>query len=253
MKTLIASLFAFAAVSGFSNTPATPVDYHFDQVKRTVMLTTPKSEVQAAAGTKAQSGDKVHTGWFSYALIASKERGAKFEIFSSTDVELAGSEPGVLLSLKHGTIHAMFDKITGSEPRVVKTPGALLAVRGTQYSVEVDEKGKTTLGVFEGTVEVRSPLKKEPLFVHAGEAVGFSDHMPPAPMPMPHNMPGAPHGMQGPGGPNGHGAPPSGDGHGGPQHPGDGNAFPGPPPGGPGGPNGGHGAPPPSPPPGGHH
>lgn len=225
MKTLIAALLALTAVSAFADTP---IDYRFDQVKRTVMLTTPKSEVQATAGTKAESGDKVHTGWFSYALIASKEHGAKFEIFSSTDVTLAGNEPGVLLSLNRGTIHAMFDKITGSEPRVVKTPGALLAVRGTQYSVEVDDKGKTTLGVFEGTVEVRSPLKKEPMFVHAGEAVGFSEHAPPMPMPFPHNMAGAPHGMEGPGGEHGeHGAPPPG-GHGAP--PPGGRSTPPPPP-----------------------
>jgi len=237
MKTLIASLVALTAVTAFADTP---INYRFDEVKRTVMVTTPKSAVQAAAGTKAQSGNKVHTGWFSYALIASKEHGAKFEIFSSTDVVLAGNEPGVLLSLNRGTIHAMFDKITGSEPRVVKTPGALLAVRGTQYSVEVDDKGKTTLGVFEGTVEVRSPLKKEPTFVHAGEAVGFSEHAPPMPMPMPRNMAGTPHGPEGPGGQGGHGTPPQGNGHAGP------------PPGG-APPGGGHGAPPPPPPPGGHH
>jgi hypothetical protein len=232
MKIVIASLIALTAVSALAETP---VDYRFDTVKRTVTVTTPKSEVKAEAGTKAVSGDKVHTGWFSYALIASKEHGAKFEIFSSTDVELAGNEPGVLLSLNRGTIHAMFDKILGSEPRVVKTPGALLAVRGTQYSVEVNEKGQTTLGVFEGTVEVRSRLKKEPTLVHAGEAVGFSEHAPPAPMPMPRNMAGAPPAMRGgpPGGHgDSHGAPPPGNGHAGPP------------------PGGGHGAPPP---PGGHH
>ena len=214
MKTLIASLIALAAVSAFAET--TPIDYRFDAVKRTVMLTTAKQEMQAAAGTKAQSGDKVRTGWFSYALIASKEHGAKFEIFSSTDVELAGNEPGVLLSLNRGTIHAMFDKIVGSEPRVVKTPGALLAVRGTQYSVEVDEKGQTTLGVFEGTVEVRSTLKKEPTLVHAGEAVIFSRNAPPMMMPMPRNMAGAPRDMRGGpdsehhGGGESHGMPPGG-------------------------------------------
>jgi hypothetical protein len=196
MKTLITSLIALAAVSALAET-TTSVNYRFDEVKRTVMLTTAKQETQAAAGTKAQSGDKVRTGWFSYALIASKEHGAKFEIFSSTDVELAGNEPGVLLSLNRGTIHAMFDKIVGSEPRVVKTPGALLAVRGTQYSVEVDDKGQTTLGVFEGTVEVRSTLKKEPTLVHAGEAVIFSRIAPPMAMPMPRNMAGAPRDMRG--------------------------------------------------------
>jgi hypothetical protein len=232
MKTLIASLVAFTAVTALAET--SPIAYHFDAVKRTVTLTTPKSEGKAAAGMKAQSGDKVHTGWFSYALIASKEHGAKFEIFSSTDVELAGNEPGVLLSLNRGTIHAMFDKILGSEPRVVKTPGALLAVRGTQYSVEVNEKGQTTLGVFEGTVEVRSPLKREPTLVHPGEAVGFSEHAPPMPMPMPRNMAGTPHGMQGPGGDHHGGDPHGGDPHGGEPHggppPGNGRGAPPPPP-----------------------
>jgi len=251
MKTLIASLVALTAVSAFAETTA--IDYRFDEVKRTVTLTTAKQELQAAAGTKATSGDKVHTGWFSYALIASKDRGAKFEIFSSTDVELAGNEAGVLLSLNRGKLHAMFDKILGSEPRVVKTPGALLAVRGTQYSVEVDEKGLTTLGVFEGTVEVRSSMKKEPTLVHAGEAVNFSRNQPPAPMPMPHNMAGAPKGMHPPDGEHhgtdSHGNPPQGTGpH--PPRPGEGGGSMFPPPNGPGhAPPGGQQPPPPVPPP----
>lgn len=181
MKTLLASLAMLTATA--ATTPSIPaagaIGYRFDDVRRTVVLKTAKQEVPAAKGSRAQSGDRVHTGWFSYALIASEPHRAKFEIFSSTDVQLAGGSPGVILSLDRGRVHAMFDKIIGSEPRLVQTPGALLAVRGTQYNIEVDSAGKTILDVFEGTVEVRSPLRKAPLLVHAGESSIFSRREPP--------------------------------------------------------------------------
>ena len=171
MKTIIAA--SLLTVCAIARADVPQVDYRFDQVKRKVVLMTPKSELQVAQGHHAQSGDKVQTGWFSYALIASDHYRARFEIFSSTNVQLAGGTPGVILSLERGRLHAMFDKITGSEPRVVQTPGALLAVRGTQYDVEVDRDGRTDLKVFEGTVEVRSQLHPEPLLVRAGEMTNF--------------------------------------------------------------------------------
>ncbi|MEA2337147.1 MAG: hypothetical protein QOE82_1154 [Thermoanaerobaculia bacterium] len=183
MKTFLASLAMLTAAAATTTTPA-PVGYRFDDVKRTVTLRTANQESPAAKGVHAQSGDRVHTGWFSYALIAAEPQRARFEIFSSTDIQLAGGTPGVILSVERGRIHAMFDKITGSEPRIVQTPGALLAVRGTQYNVEVDSAGKTTVDVFEGIVEIRSPLRPEPLLVHAGESSIFSRRDPPPDRPM---------------------------------------------------------------------
>lgn len=187
MKTLLASLAMLTAAAATTTTPANTsaaVGYRFDDVRRTVVLKTAKQESPVAKGAHAQSGDRVHTGWFSYALIAAEPQRAKFEIFSSTDVQLAGGTPGVILSVERGRIHAMFDKITGSEPRIVQTPGALLAVRGTQYNVEVDAAGRTTVDVFEGTVEIRSPLRPEPFLVHAGESSIFSRREPPPDHPM---------------------------------------------------------------------
>jgi ferric-dicitrate binding protein FerR (iron transport regulator) len=180
MKTLTAIL-ALSAVTAFGQ----PIDYRFDQVKRTVTLTTGTQELNVAAGTHAQSGTKVTTGWFSYALIATEQYRAKFEIFASTQVQLAEGTPGVLLSVDRGRIRAMFDKITGSEPRVVKTPGAMLAVRGTQFDVDVDSDGRTTVDVFEGVVEVRSDLLHEPLLVHPGEQSVYGRRDPPNVHPMP--------------------------------------------------------------------
>ena len=194
-------------------TAAQQIDYRFDQVKRTVKL----NDAQVAAGKNAKSGDKVETGWFSYAMLASDHYKARFEIFSSTNVKLAGGAPGVILTLDRGKLHAMFDKITGEEPRVVQTPGALLAVRGTQYDVAVDKDGRTDLRVFEGTVEVRWQTRPEqPVYVHAGEMTNFGRQDPPqvhsnpdrGPNGTPHGENGShdghDHGMQ----PGGHGQPP---------------------------------------------
>jgi hypothetical protein len=182
MKTFLASLAMLTAAA--ASTPPAPVAYRFDDVKNTVILKTANHESQATRGLHAQSGDHVHTGLFSYTLIAAELYRSKFEIFSVTDVQLAGGTPGVILSLERGRIRALFDKITGSEPRIVQTPGALLAVRGTQYNVEVDNSGKTTLDVFEGTVEIRSPLRAEPFLVHAGQTSTFSRGEPPPDHPM---------------------------------------------------------------------
>jgi hypothetical protein len=232
MKTLVASFAMLLAAA--ANTPQTPVGYRFDEVRHNVILKTAKQESPAAKGLRAQSGDRVHTGLFSYALIAAEAQRARFEIFGSTDVRLAGGTPGVILSLERGRIHAIFDKITGSEPRIVQTPGALLAVRGTQYNVDVDKNGLTTLDVFEGTVEIRSQLRTEPFFVHAGQSSIFSRREPPPD----HPMTTPPDRRQDP---DGHGAAPKNGDHGGP-----------------GTDPGGRGAPPPpqprpAQPPGGHH
>lgn len=187
MKILAASLMAISVVAPAPQKP--PIDYRFDEVRRSVTLTTPTQQLAVQRGNLARSGDRVQTGWLSYALIASEQHRAKFEIFSSTTVRLAGGAPGVILSLERGKLRAMFDKITGDEPRVVKTPGALLAVRGTRYEVDVDDAGQTTLNVTEGVVEVRSELRPEPLFVRAGETCNYGRHEPPIARPRGMNPP----------------------------------------------------------------
>lgn len=177
MKNLAACFFALAATGVV---PASPPDYRFDEVKRNVTL----NEAKIDRGALAHGGDMVNTGLFSYALIAADHYHAKFEIFGSTKVQLASDTPGVILSLERGRLRAMFDKITGTEPRIVQTPGALLAVRGTKYDVEVEGGGRTTVDVWEGVVELKSPMMREPVFVRAGQESVFNRHEPP-PQPRP--------------------------------------------------------------------
>lgn len=165
-----------------------PIDYRFERVRSKVTVATMSAETRAAAGSVAHGGDRVRTGWFGYALLGAPRFGARFEVFAGSDVWLAGESPGVLLSLERGRLKAIFDKITGEEPRMVQTPGALLAVRGTRYGIEVGRDGAASLVVFEGSVEVRSLLRPEPLLVRAGETCHFSTSMRPESMPMPRGM-----------------------------------------------------------------
>lgn len=176
---------ALTAVLLLAASTASATEYRFDEIGRKVVVTSGAQETRAAVGQRAKGGDRVETGWFSRAVIASEEHRARFEIFSATEVTLTEGTPGVILSLERGRIRAAFDKITGSEPRVVKTPGALLAVRGTEFSVRVDGAGNTTLDVYEGTVEVQSPLRPEPMFVRGGEQSTFGRERPPRVGPMP--------------------------------------------------------------------
>jgi hypothetical protein len=181
-------LFFAATLMAASAFGQEPVEYRFERVRSRVTVDSTVAETRAAAGSVAHGGDRIRTGWLGYALLGAPRFGARFEVFAGSDVRLASDTPGVLISLERGRLKAIFDKITGDEPRMVKTPGALLAVRGTRYGIEVGRDGTSTLAVFEGVVEVLSPLSPEPLLVRAGEACHFSTSMRPEAMPMPHGM-----------------------------------------------------------------
>lgn len=159
MRRIPGALFLVAA--GLALAQGSPVEklvYRFDEVKSRVTRAPGGDEeraVRVSAGDLAEAGDVVKTGLFGRAVLSVPERAARFEVFSSARVRLAGGEPGVLLVLESGRLKAVFDAFTGAaEERRVAAPGALLAVRGTRYGLEVVGKDETTLAVFEGTVEV---------------------------------------------------------------------------------------------------
>jgi hypothetical protein len=169
--------------------PTAPLEYRFDEVKSKVVVTHQKVETRAAKGATALAGDGVRTGMFAKATLSVPVRASRFEIASSTRVTLAGPEPGVLIVLETGRLLAIFDALTGDTQRLVATPGALLAVRGTRYGVEVDADGAASLAVFEGVVEVL-PIAGErpPVRVSAGEMCDFGPKAAPQPRPMPKDL-----------------------------------------------------------------
>lgn len=184
------TLLAALTASTLSGTEPEPLTYRFDEVKSKVLrapAADQKNEVRVEKGETAVGGDFVRTGFWASAVISVPERNARFEISSSTRARLQGDEPGVLLVLEKGKLKAIFDALTGGPAveRRVSAPGAMLAVRGTRYGVEVGDDGQTLLAVFEGTVEViPSAPGLAPARIKADEFCFFGPRLAPRPRPM---------------------------------------------------------------------
>jgi hypothetical protein len=167
-------------------TSGAPLSYRFLEVKSKVVVGHEGVERRAVVGDSGVAGDEVRTGWWGHAVVEVTERASRFEILPSTRVVLGGPEPGILVVVERGRLKAVFDALTGNQERLVATPGALLAVRGTRYGVEVAADGSATLAVFEGTVEVLPTAAGfSPTAVHAGEACRFGPQAPPQRGPLP--------------------------------------------------------------------
>jgi hypothetical protein len=68
---------------------------------------------------------------------------------------------GHFLQMFLGEILANIKKRLGETPPFrLGTPSAVITVRGTRFSVQVDKKGRTTVQVFEGVVEVEGLAEK---------------------------------------------------------------------------------------------
>jgi ferric-dicitrate binding protein FerR (iron transport regulator) len=102
------------------------------------------------------SGATLRTGSRSRAELEVAEFAARFVVSSKTRFLLAHDQPGVLLEIERGSVHAIFGELPQGDTRerLVTTPSAVLAVRGTEYGVDVAKDGDTSVTVFKGTVEV---------------------------------------------------------------------------------------------------
>ena len=175
-KTSIAVVLGLSVLSGAPSTQA-PLSLTYDvvAVKHKLLLATPDGEHRLRAGASAASGDSLRTGWRARAELAVPERAARFHLGSSTRFRLAHDRPGVLLEVEKGRLRALFgsEEDTGVSfgERLVTTPSAVLAVRGTEYGVEVAKNGDTSVMVFEGVVEVKDiGGLGEPVMVRFGES-----------------------------------------------------------------------------------
>jgi hypothetical protein len=169
---VLAALAALAAgAGGVEDQPASP-SYEVTAVKRKLFREEPAPEVRLEVGARAEAGQLLRTGSRSSAEISVPEYGALFRLSAKTRARLAGDRPGVLLEVQRGSLRAIFDKLTGEDPpeRLVTTPSAVLAVRGTEYGVDVSKSGRTTVTVFSGEVEVVDIGGiGEPVILKAGE------------------------------------------------------------------------------------
>jgi hypothetical protein len=110
------------------------LDYEVVAVKRHLLLVTDGNELELQPGYHAQSGDSLRTGSRSSADLHIADRAANFHIGTKTRFHLAHGTPGVLIDIERGSIRAIFGKLPEGDDseRLVTTPSAGLAVRGTE-------------------------------------------------------------------------------------------------------------------------
>jgi hypothetical protein len=193
-RTVLAASMALLGVlsfgAGIGGQDVTTPSYEVTEVKRKLFREQPEPEIQLEVGARPAAGELLRTGSRSSAEIVSPESAATFLLRSKTRVRLAGDRPGVLLEIERGGLRALFDALSADDPpeRLVATPSAVLAVRGTEYGVEVDSSGRTEVAVFEGVVEIFDLNRTgPPVRVGAGQYSTIRRGQRPA-EPMPHTM-----------------------------------------------------------------
>ncbi len=188
-RALIAALLvASFPVAANDNPGADQIDYEVAAVEGKLFLVIEPEERRLSAGDRAASGDRLRTGASSSTIIGVPTHTAVFRIDAKTSFVLAHDRPGVLLHIEKGRIRAIFGSYTGTDPRLVTTPSAVLAVRGTDYGVRVKKSGYTQVVVFEGIVEIRDPAGESPsIRVEAGQQSRIRPGRP-AEAPTPHRL-----------------------------------------------------------------
>jgi len=170
--------------------PSPPLSYALVELTGKLMRRLPPPEQRLGVEDDIAAGDVLQTGWFSTAEITSPEAGAHFLVRPRTRIRLATDAPGVLLELQRGRLRAIFDALSEgqSSERMVTTPSAVLAVRGTEYGVSVNGSGDTEVVVFAGTVEVTSATGVGPsVMVPAGQWSSVARGKAPT-SPAPHSL-----------------------------------------------------------------
>ncbi|MDX2435794.1 MAG: FecR domain-containing protein [Acidobacteriota bacterium] len=185
MKKTISVLAVALAALGAAPEPETNESFTYNvvAVKRRLLLASTGGELELKEGDKAQSGASLRTGSRSSADLVVAERAARFHIGTKTRFHLAAGKPGVLIDVERGSLRAVFGKLPEGDQgeRLVTTPSAVLAVRGTDYGVEVEKDGDTTVVVFEGTVEIRDLAGLgDTLQVSAGQSTRIRKGRPPS-------------------------------------------------------------------------
>ncbi len=184
-----ASVFLIAAsLTAVGGNAPGPLTYEVVSVDGKLFLEVEPEARRLDAGDQAVSGDHLRTGSSASATIGVPSHMTVFRLGGKTSCTLAHDRPGVLLHVERGRLRAIFGAFTGTEPRLVTTPSAVLAVRGTEYGLRVKKNGETQIVVFEGVVDVSDPDGRQPpTRIEAGQQTRVKPGRP-VETPVPHRL-----------------------------------------------------------------
>lgn len=159
-----------------------------DQNAATVLVQVNQVSVLDSAGylKPLSVGDRLHlhetivTGPDGYARFQLAD-GSTFEVYSNSKVVFRET-PGItdLLDLLIGRVKVFIEHSKGPNPKDVKTPTAVISVRGTVFDVEVqDAEGTTFVTLDDGLVDVRNLTAPGPsVLLRPGESILIEPNKP---------------------------------------------------------------------------
>ncbi|MDO9234618.1 MAG: FecR domain-containing protein [Aquabacterium sp.] len=141
----------------------------------------PKHQINAATainkGDIVSEGMSLRTSTNGYVTVQLAD-GSILKVQSDTEVRLDSSQRYIaagffasIWSVVHGRVESLVTHLTGGEPRYqIKTPQAVLGVRGTEFRVNTDDK-RTTTETLTGSVQVSGPKQAEVVSTGQGTVV----------------------------------------------------------------------------------
>src|SRR5882762_1823511 len=138
--------------------------------------------VTAQRGTVLAAESKIDTTKGS--VLLDLQDGSQVLVKPNSHVVLKAptQDKGYWLELLLGKINATIQKRLGNTPSFrMGTPTAVITVRGTRFSVEVNKKQKTSVEVFEGFVEVGGFGQGPPVTLRPGFSTGVEQNRNPEP------------------------------------------------------------------------
>jgi len=126
------------------------------EIKGDAVLTSPEGIlISGQRGTTLSADSKIETAKGSVLLELQDGSQILVRAHSSVVLRAPNEGKGYSLELFIGKIVAKIEKRLGAAPSFrMGTPSAVITVRGTRFSVEVNKKAKTYVEVYEGLVQV---------------------------------------------------------------------------------------------------
>jgi ferric-dicitrate binding protein FerR (iron transport regulator) len=152
------------------------------EMKGAVEVHAPQGEaITAQRGAVLAAGSKIDTA--KGTILLDLQDGSQVLVKANSHVVLKApsQDKGYWFELLLGKINAKVQKRLGNAPSFrMGTPTAVITVRGTRFSVDVDKKEHTRVEVYEGLVEVAGFLPgAPPVLVRPGYSTGVEQNRPP--------------------------------------------------------------------------
>ena len=119
-----------------------------------------KKSIKAKEYTPLEQTDTVKTGQKSSCEITFDD-GSIIVLQSDTEVCLEKFKQQKNLRLKKGKLLSSIIKQTTTEYSNIRTPTCLIAVRGTEFAVDILSDEETNIGVFDGQIAVKHFISEE--------------------------------------------------------------------------------------------